>query len=311
MEWLYNTYKTYLKNKYNCQAYRIAVDGGFSCPNRKGSREGEGCTYCDVWGSRSALIGEVDCSLKAQVAQSLSVVNKRYKAKVYLLYFQAYSSTFAPVHRLKQIYDETLAMGDFKELIVSTRPDCLNRENAELLASYKEGGRDVWIELGLQSSHDVTLKRINRGHDYARFLEAFQLAREYGLKVAVHLIFGLPGEGRGEIMETVERMSLLHPEGLKFHNLHIPTGSPLYKEYKRGELSFPGNHRHLEYLADAVERIPEDTVVLRISTDTPGLRHALPGDFINKSQIAVELNQILKERKSRQGICCKNYSQRL
>jgi len=311
MEWRYYNYKSYLQKRYGCQAYRIAVDGGFSCPNRRGSRDAEGCSYCDVWGSRSALIGEEDCSMRAQIAQSLSVVNKRYKAEVYLLYFQAYSSTFAPVPRLKQLYDEALAMGDFRELIVSTRPDCLDRERVELLSSYRESGRDVWVELGLQSSHDATLKRINRGHDYARFLEAFHLAREYGLKLAVHLIFGLPGEDHSEIMETVERMAELHPEGIKFHNLHIPTGSPLYKEYRRGELSFPGNHRHLEYLADAVERIPEDTVVLRISTDTPGLRHSLPGKFINKSQIAVELNQILKDRKSRQGICCKSPHQSL
>jgi len=305
MDWRFRSYKSYLQNKYGCSAYRIAVDGGFSCPNRKGDRRSEGCSYCDAWGSRSAIIGEEDRSITEQIDHTLAVVRKRYKAEVFMLYFQAYSSTYQSVDQLKNMYDNALKQCDFRELIVSTRPDCLDEEKVDLLASYRNERRDVWVELGLQSCHDQTLQRIRRGHDYACFQHAFELCRSRGLKLAVHLIFGLPGEDKAHIMESVEKVAALKPEGIKFHNLHIPSGSPLFREYKKGELSFPGNRRHLNYLADAVERIPEDTVVMRISTDTPGLRHEIPGYFINKSQFAQELNEILLNRKSRQGICCK------
>ena len=298
---LFKKYSQYLKEKYGETVYRIGVDGGFSCPNRGADRHSPGCSYCDVYGVRAAYIGESSQSMEEQIRKSAAVMRRRYKAEKFILYFQAYSSTWAPVEKLKQIYDHGLSLANFVELVVSTRPDCIDEEIADLLASYISDDFEVWAELGLQSAHDRTLERINRGHNVKAFERAFFMLRERGIKVAVHLIFGLPGEDRREILETIRYLAALRPEGVKFHNLHIPTGSPLYKEYEAGELSFPDSRRHMTYVADALELLPPETVIMRLTTDTPHQRHQLPGAFLNKSRIYDLLRDELKRRGTCQG----------
>lgn len=299
MEGLYRNYKEYLIKKYGDTTYRVGVDGGFSCPNRE--LGGHGCSYCDEYGIRSAYLGEAEHAMDEQIRRSIAAMKKRYQAKNFILYFQAFSSTHGPVEQLKRIYDQGLALGDFKELVVSTRPDCIDDARADLLSSYSTQVDDVWVELGLQSSHDCTLDRIHRGHGYSDFLKAYEILRSRGIKVAVHLILGLPGENRAMILQTVERVAALHPQGVKFHNLHIPTGSALYKEFERGELLFPGNRRYLSYLADSIERLSEECLIMRLNTDTPSSRHGLPGAFWNKSRLQFELDRLLTERGSFQG----------
>ena len=298
---LFRQYSQYLKEKYGETVYRIGVDGGFSCPNRGENRESPGCSYCDVYGVRAAYIGETFQTMEDQISKSAAIMRRRYGAEKYILYFQAYSSTWAPAEDLRKIYDHGLSLDNFVELVVSTRPDCLEDPVADLLASYKSPDFDVWTELGLQSAHDSTLKRINRGHDLKTFEKAYFRLRSRGIKVAVHLIFGLPGEDREQILETVRYLADLEPEGVKFHNLHIPTGAPLYSEFQSGELSFPDSLRHVEYVADALELLPEETVIMRLTTDTPRLRHEIPGAFLNKSRVYELLRQELSERGSCQG----------
>jgi len=240
--------------------------------------------------------------MEDQIRKSIAVMRRRYKAEKYILYFQAYSSTWASASRLKEIYDHGLSLGNFVELVVSTRPDCIDEEIASLLGSYVRDGFDVWVELGLQSAHNHTLERINRGHNREQFEKAFGLLRSGGVKIASHLIFGLPGEDREQILQSVEFLASLKPEGVKFHNLHIPTGSPLYLEYEAGELSFPDSRRHAGYVADALERFSEDTIIMRMTTDTPHQRHKIPGSFLNKSSIYALVEEELLKRGSKQGI---------
>ncbi len=232
----------------------------------------------------------------------MEVVQKRYHSQCYILYFQAYSGTWAEVEELKGIYDYALSLGNFVELVVGTRPDCISPPIVDLLASYKTRGLDVWVELGLQSSRDETLKRISRGHDRECFHQAYGLLKDGGIKVGVHLILGLPGEGQAEILQTVAYLAPLYPEAVKLHNLHIPTGSPLYQEFKAGELAFPDNQRHVGYVCDAIERLPEETIIMRMNTDTPWQRHKVPGAFMNKSSIYTQVKEELKRRQTRQGI---------
>ncbi|QEN09269.1 TIGR01212 family radical SAM protein [Oceanispirochaeta crateris] len=298
---LFRQYSQYLREKYGETVYRIGVDGGFSCPNRGSDRNAPGCAYCDVYGVRAAYLGEETQSLEAQILRSIAVLKKRYKAETYILYFQAYSSTWGSVSHLKKIYDHGLSLGNFVELVVSTRPDCINEKIADLLGSYVRPNFDVWVELGLQSAQEETLKRINRGHSVEQFERAYHLLRAVGVKIAVHLIFGLPGEDRDLIMKSVDYLASLKPEAVKFHNLHIPTGSPLYAEYEAGELSFPDSGRHIHYVVDALERIPEETIIMRMTTDTPRLRHRVPGVFLNKSSTYEQVQAELERRGSRQG----------
>jgi radical SAM protein (TIGR01212 family) len=177
----------------------------------------------------------------------------------------------------------------------------VDSERAALLAGYRRRGLEVWAELGLQSGCDATLERIRRGHTVADFLRAFGLLRQAGVKLAVHLIFGLPGEGLEQILETVRLVAGLEPEGVKIHNLHIPRGSPLAAEHLAGELVAPCAGRHLEYVVRALELLPPETLILRLTCDTPADRLAAPRGFAPKAAFYREVRSALQARGSRQG----------
>lgn len=298
---LFLTYSDYLKNKYGKTVYRVGVDGGFSCPNRLEGRYDHGCTFCGSFGARSAYLGDTEKQMEEQITKSISFLKRRYLAEEFILYFQAYSNTFSDVEKLKNIYDYGLSFGNFKELVVSTRPDCIDEDTCKLLKSYIREGFDVWVELGLQSSNDSSLSRINRGHTFLDFSKSFEMLKSYGIKIAVHLIFGLPGESSTDILKSVKDVAILKPDGIKFHNLHIPTGTAMYEEYLRGELSFPSSTRHAEYVAESIEYFPPETIIMRMNTDTPGSRHSIPGYFLDKSIVYNKVNGILKGRDSFQG----------
>ncbi|MCF7928807.1 MAG: TIGR01212 family radical SAM protein [Spirochaetales bacterium] len=295
----FTSYSRYLRDRYGERAWRVGVDAGFSCPNRKG-RSGAGCSYCEVSGSRAPYLKDHQ-ELEQQVEKAVAFLRSRYEARIFLLYFQAYTNTLAAPRQLRELYDYTLSLADFRELIISTRPDCIDEEKADLIASYRRPGFDVWVELGLQTAQDDTLERINRGHDYGSFLRAFELLRKRGVKIAVHLIFGLPGEGGREILDTVGRVASLSPEGVKIHNLHIPKSSPLFEEYLQGEISVPSSKRHIQYVAQALELLSEKTVIMRLTTDTADDRLGAPLRQYPKQRVYQEVEKLLKARDTRQG----------
>jgi radical SAM protein (TIGR01212 family) len=311
----YLSYAGYLRRRYGRAVYRVAVDGGFSCPNRGADRSAPGCLYCDEHGSRAPYLGSADVlssqeeqrreswrnELRSQIEAGRRFLHNRYGAELFILYFQAFSGTYAPVQRLRQIYDYALGCAPFRELAVSTRPDCLDRARAELLASYRGEDFDVWIEIGLQSADDRTLKRINRGHTVREFERAYGICRRSELKIAVHLIFGLPGEGLEDILRTIDYVAALKPEGVKIHNLHIPKSCPLCSEYLSGELSAPCAGRHLEYTLRALERLPEDTVIMRLTCDTPEQLLAAPRHFPPKARFLSSLREQMAARGTWQG----------
>jgi hypothetical protein len=231
----------------------------------------------------------------------MSFLRGRYDAAAFILYFQAFSNTNAEVGALRRIYDSGLEMAPFRGLNVATRPDCVDDEKAALLASYKERGLEVWVELGLQSACEATLRRIERGHSQEDFLRAYRLLKERGLKVAVHLIFGLPGEGFDLIMKTIDTVARLDPDGVKIHNLHIPAGTILATELAKGELTAPSPQRHLEYVIAAIERLPAHTVIMRLTCDTPPEKLLAPRDFWPKGTFTARVAAEMRARGARQG----------
>jgi radical SAM protein (TIGR01212 family) len=313
------SYSRYLKEKYGVPAYRVSIDAGFSCPNRGRERSKPGCSYCDEYGSRAPyqersggtrkgkapqqhLLSSANReSIRRQVEGGIRFLRSRYRAQVFLLYFQAFSNTFAPVGDLKKLYDYALGLAQFEELIVSTRPDCIDEMKAGLLAGYRDSLRDVWVELGLQSASDITLRRINREHTVNDFLSAYRLLRSAGVKLTVHLIFGLPGEDLREILDTVDLVASLEPEGIKIHNLHIPYGTKMLEEYRLGEITVPGSRRHLEHVIRALEHLPESTVIMRVTCDTPASRLALPKHFRDKAGFYTSLREEMLARNTFQG----------
>ncbi len=308
----FTAYGRYLKMKYGVPAFRVGIDAGFSCPNRLDGRTSPGCSYCDAFGARAmyqrtegSLSDDVDENLKADIAEqtekAVRFLKKRYGARIFLLYLQAFSNTHGSPSHLKAVYDYALSLQDYSELIISSRPDCIDRERAELMASYKSQDLDVWVELGLQSANSKTLERINRGHSVEDFTAAFELLRQYGIKVAVHLIFGLPGEGADDIKNTCRFVASLKPEGVKFHNLHIPFNSPLYQDYQKGLVDVPGSMEHLEYVISAIEMMPPETVIMRLTCDSSKDERAAPADFVKKTEFYSILRNEMKKRDTFQG----------
>lgn len=311
-------YSTYLKQKYGQPVYRISVDAGFTCPHRD-SAGGGGCTFCDELGSRAAyqesVVGEsairirrgADVSqerleiIRRQIERGREFLYRRYGAERYILYFQAFSNTFAPPSQLRRIYDFALTQTEFCELIVSTRPDCVSSAHVELLAEYLDHGLDVWVELGLQSAHDHTLRRVNRAHTVEQFERTFRRLRAAGLKISVHLIFGLPGESFEDIMATIDYVAALQPEAVKIHNLNIASGTPLAAEYAAGVFTVPSGRRHLEYVVGALQRLPENTVIQRLTCDTSDDRLVAPRYFTPKSQFYGQLDSKMAHLQVYQG----------
>ena len=314
----YLTYSRYLRERHGCAVYRVAVDAGFTCPNRGEDRSRAGCAYCDPDGSRAPYLSRGDpgrllrcagfeepvgeaASLERQVRESIEFYRRTHGEAAFILYFQAYSNTYAPVAVLRRVYDAGLALADFRGLNVATRPDCIDEEKADLLASYRERGLEVWAELGLQSANDETLRRIGRGHTVEQFIRAYRILRDRGVKIAVHLIFGLPGEGSAEIDHTMSTLARLGPDGVKIHNLHVPRGTPLARDYRKGEVTAPCAPRHIEYVIRAIEMLPPHTVVMRLTCDTPPERLAAPRGFWPKETFLHRLHEAMRDRGARQG----------
>jgi radical SAM protein (TIGR01212 family) len=300
------TYARYLRNRFGRSVYRVAVDAGFGCPNRESGRGSGGCVYCGENGSRAPYLESTEgagyaASLRQQIEASIAFVRRRYSADAFILYFQAFSNTNAPAGELARIYDEGLAAAPFLGLNVATRPDCIDEEKARLLAGYRERGLEVWVEMGLQSANDRTLALIDRGHDAAQFLQAYGVLKAASLKVAVHLILGLPGESAIDMERTALFVAGLEPDGVKIHNLHIPTDTRLARDYLKGEVTAPGPERHMEYAIALLEQLPAHTVIMRLTSDTPAGRLAAPRGFWPKSRFAARLAEEMRRRAARQG----------
>ena len=315
---LYNGYAGYLKRLYGEPTYRVGVDAGFSCPNRGEHRSAGGCSFCDEFGSTAAYNRDGHPGIHAsdmagrtrwiedQIIRGALFLERRYSARSFILYYQAFSSTYADVSELKTLYDAGLRAREFKELVVSTRPDCVTRDVAALLGAYRREGYPVWVELGLQSASDETLVRINRGHTVSHFDEALSLLRAYDVLVAAHVIFGLPGEGRTQAMSTIEYLAERRIDGIKIHDLHIPKNSALFHEYVRGELSIPSADRYLSYVVDAIERLPPETVIMRLTCDTPAHHRALPVNPVPKGVFVRRVQEELEARGAWQGKHCRS-----
>jgi radical SAM protein (TIGR01212 family) len=325
----FNNYSRYLRKRHGEPVYRIAVDAGFSCPNRGPDRSAPGCAYCDEWGSRapylsapvsanhealdrgdrsasssdsaSSDLGRRKASLSRQIQEAEAFLRTRHGPGLRTLYFQAFSGTYGSASELRELYDHALAFHDFRELIVATRPDCINGRTADLLAEYRLPEREVWIELGLQSAHNSTLERVLRGHTVEQFRTAYRALKQRGLKVAAHVIFGLPGEAQEEILATVRYLAELKIDGLKIHNLHIPRGCALATELLSGELTVPCDHRHLLYTIRALELLPPETVIMRLTCDTPEHRLLMPRRFMPKARFYQELRELMLREQTWQG----------
>ncbi|MBP8174158.1 MAG: TIGR01212 family radical SAM protein [Aeromonadaceae bacterium] len=249
-----------LKRRYGEKIHKLTLHGSFTCPNRDGTLGRGGCTFCNV--ASFADESAQQLSITEQLAQRASEATR---ARRYLAYFQAYTSTYAEVAYLKQMYEEAIRAANMVGLCVGTPPDCVPDAVLDLLAGYGEQGYEIWLELGLQSAHDETLKRINRGHDYRAYESAVIRARSRGLKVCTHLIVGLPGEHPMDSLSTLRQVVQTGTDGIKLHPLHVVEGSVLGRAWQAGRLDVLTLEQYVETAVAMIRHTPPEVVYHRVS----------------------------------------------
>ncbi|MBT3012487.1 MAG: TIGR01212 family radical SAM protein [Candidatus Thiodiazotropha sp. (ex Lucina aurantia)] len=258
-----STFGQYLLQRYGERVHKIALDAAFTCPNRDGSKGSGGCTFCN--NVSFSPNGRQPKPISEQLASGRRVILKRTGARKYLAYFQAYTNTYAEIDKLTALYDAALADEDVIGLSIGTRPDCLPDTVIDLLAGYQDQGKEVWLELGLQSAFDETLARVNRGHGFAEYRESVLRARNRGLKVCTHMIAGLPGETAYHATETLQRVLELGTDGLKLHPLHVVKGTQLANAWRRGEYRPLTLEAYVDIAADLVQQTPSNVVWHRLT----------------------------------------------
>ena len=292
----YYAFSQYLKDKFGEKVYKITIDGGFSCPNRDGTISNGGCIFCDEGGSFSQSCSSL-LPLKEQVKIGIEQQYKRHKANKFMAYLQAFSNTYKPVDELKKIYDEVLCDERIVGLSIGTRPDCVDNEKLDLIASY-QNKYDVWIEYGLQSIHDKTLKLINRGHDYKCFENAYYTTKERGIKVCTHIILGLPNETKDDMLRTAKKLAELKVDGVKFHCLCALKNSPL----ANNEIFVPMEENdYVGTVCDFLEILPETTVIHRLAANGKNDNLINPLWLKKRFGTVNKIDAELKRRKSYQG----------
>jgi len=296
----YRDFNTYLREIFGERVQKITLDAGFTCPNRDGTLSRGGCIYCDGRGSGTGAMVQQGLSLHEQMAGGCEFARKRYGARKFIAYFQSFTNTYAPLSTLKHSYDQALGHPGVVGLSVGTRPDCISAEILGLLRAYQDRFL-VWVELGLQSAHDATLRRINRGHDTACFDRAVVSAENHGLNVCAHVILGLPGESRAMMLETARHLASLPVKGIKIHALYIVKGTPLSAMHERGDYRCLEREEYAELAVDFLERIPPHIVVQRLTGD-PGHSELHAPEWVKQKRNNLKLIQErLKERDTWQG----------
>lgn len=258
---LVNTIGQDLQRRYGEKVHKLTLHGGFSCPNRDGTIGRGGCTFCNV-----ASFADEQAQIKSIESQLKDRAGEVSRAKKYLAYFQAYTSTYAEVQVLKSMYEQALQAADIVGLCVGTRPDCVPDAVLELLSEYVNQGYEIWLELGLQTANNQTLKRINRGHDFECYAEITQRARALGIKVCTHLIVGLPREQREDNVETMRRVLEVGTDGIKLHGLHIVEGSTMAKAWKASKLQAPELDEYVSIASELIRMTPPHIVFHRVSS---------------------------------------------
>ena len=294
----YNQYSSFLKEKFGAKVYKITLDAGFSCPNRDGTISNCGCIFCDDGGSFSQAHSN-RLSIEEQVKVGAETLRNRFKAQKFMSYFQAFSNTYKPVEELEKIYKAALTHPDIVGLSIGTRPDCVDDEKLKLISSFTPDYY-TWVEYGLQSVHDKTLLKINRGHDYKCFLEAYEKTKNAGINICLHVILNL-FETYDEMMETAKTIAKLEPEGVKIHMLCALEGTKLAELYNKGEIDFMSEDEYVSTVCDFLEYLPPQTTIHRLAGN--GLRTELiaPRWIGKKLDTLNRIDREFERRNSKQG----------
>ena len=296
----YNRFSDFLREKFGVKVYKITLDAGFTCPNRDGTISYDGCVFCDDGGSFSQLYSK-NISITDQLNQGIELSRQKYKAQKFLAYFQAYTNTYKPVNELRQIYSEALAHEDVVGINIGTRPDCVEDEKLDLIGSLAQK-HYTWLEFGLQSIHERSLKFINRGHDYKTFVDAVERSKERGINICAHVILGLPNETREDMLETAKALADLNIDGVKIHLLCVLQNTKLSKLYFQGKIPVMEEDEYVETVCDFLEYLPPSTTIHRVAGNGLKPNMLAPGWLSKKFIVMNKIDNLLEQRNSYQGI---------
>ena len=261
----YYSLNQYLKDSFGCKVYKIAVNGGFTCPNRAGKIDTRGCIFCSAGGS-GEFAGDPEKSITEQIEEGKKLVASKIKDGKYIAYFQAYTNTYAPVEKLRNLYMQAIGHPDIVALSIATRPDCLPDDVLDLLAELNQI-KPVWVELGLQTIHESSAEYIRRGYPLEVYDEAVKKLRDRNIEVITHVILGLPDETKEDMEASVDYVCESGATGIKLQLLHVLKGSDLEKEYLAGKVSGMEEEEYIELVADLLKHIPKDIVIHRLTGD--------------------------------------------
>ena len=293
----YYSLNQYLRDTFGQKVYKIAIDGGFTCPNRDGTLDTRGCIFCSGAGSGEFAQDRME-SIALQIAKAKEKVAGKIKEGKYIAYFQAFTNTYAPVSRLRKLYEEAMAQENIVALSIATRPDCLSPEVMRLLMECNQK-MPVWVELGLQTIHEDTAQYIRRGYALSVFDDAVKRLQEAGISVIVHVILGLPGESREDMLASVDYVGKSGVNGIKLQLLHVIRGTDLEKEYQQGKFQVLKLEEYVQLVADCIALLPKDMVIHRMTGDGDKRTLVAPMWSADKKRVLNRLNQVIKERDRR------------
>ena len=299
----FNSYAAYFKRVFGHRMQKVTINAGFTCPNRDGKISTGGCSFCDNAAFTPSYCDSTK-SITQQIDEGIEFHRKRYRtAQQYLAYFQSFSNTYAPLERLRECYDEALAHPDSAGIVVGTRPDCVDEQKLDYFAELAQR-KYVTIEYGVESCYDETLRRINRGHDFATAQRAIEMTAERGIHCGAHFILGLPGESDEMLISQVERINALPLTTIKFHQLQLFRGTPLAREWDQHpeRFRFWTIEEYLDLFVEILRRLRPDIVVERFAGEAPPRYHHTEGwGLVRNEQLLAMLDKRLEERGVHQG----------
>ena len=297
MEYYYSFGK-YVRKRFDSRVYKLSVNPGFTCPNVDGTLNNKGCIFCNEYGFSDSV--DVVSSVEEQIFEAMKKTKHKKNQAKFIAYFQNGAGTNAPAEVLKKMYDSLKKFPEIVGISISTRPDCIDEKKLELIKTYLSD-YDVWIEYGVQSSKDKTLKLINRNHAFSEAVDAIIKTHQKGIKVGVHIVLGLPKETARDMVDTAKKIAELPVDGIKLHGLHILENTRLHEMYKTGKIKLLTREEYIEITCDFLEHLRQDQIIQRVVSDAREKYLIAPAWINDKANMVNDINRRFKERGTYQG----------
>ena len=298
----YNDFSSFIRRKFNTRVQKVSIDAGFTCPNKDGTKGVGGCTYCNNNTFNPDYCKPIK-PIKQQINEGIEFFSKKYKTQKYLAYFQAFTNTYAPLADLKKMYEEALDHEDVIGLVVATRPDCIKNEVLDYLEELAAAGNFIKLEFGLESTKNETLEAINRCQTHEEAIDAFKRADGRGLHLGGHLILGLPGESKEDMMNHAKMVSQLPINTLKIHHLQIVKHTMMAVQFKKTPemFTFMELDEYIDFVVDFVEKLKPEIIIERFFSESPASMLIHPKYGLKNFEVKHLVEKRLEEREAMQG----------